>query len=139
LKVSNVQFKTLSHEPEELSEEEWRQECVLLSTMEPSSPIPILNGLGRQGPAPQCWLNPLHTVVDHQGDTYLCCYYYWREDTHRIGNFLRDGFDAVWFSEHHRELIRQINWRECDKVNCKFFRHHRLVEDAFRGGRIEFL
>ena len=139
LGVSNVQFKSMSHEPEELSENDKRQENLILRSCITMASLPVLNGILRNDPTPQCWLNPLHIVANHKGDAFLCCYYYFREDRHRLGNLLTDNFDDMWFSKRHQEMIRNIRREECDKVNCKFFRHHTLVAQAFDGGRIEFL
>lgn len=94
----------------------------------------FINGIIHKEWNGQCWLTPLHTVVDGKGDVYLCCYYY-RDDVHKkedhcIGNILETPFKDLWGSELHKNKIDSINSKNCKKVDCKFFNHHRIVEDV---------
>jgi sulfatase maturation enzyme AslB (radical SAM superfamily) len=73
---------------------------------------------------PQCWLNPIHTVMNWKGDLFICCYYYFRRNRHLIGNIFEQDFKEMWYSEEHKDLIKNINRFECHKVDCKFFAYH---------------
>jgi molybdenum cofactor biosynthesis enzyme MoaA len=91
----------------------------------------------------KCWLNPLHVVVDGRGDCFICCYYY-RQDVHKkqdhcIGNMIKTPFKTMWESSKHKEKISKIKHNKCSKVDCKFFQHHRVVESALIGGRVNIL
>ena len=88
---------------------------------------------------PQCYLNPLHTVIDETGDMYICCYYNYRQEKHRVGNIIHDDFEKIWMSEEHLAKIASIDRSECAKVRCKFFDHHKAVKDFELNGRGFFL
>lgn len=88
---------------------------------------------------PYCWLSPVHTVMDHKGNIYICCYYYFRDNDFLIGNILENPFKKVWFSETHREKLKKIDRNSCAKVDCKFFAHHKAVEKFMDNGKGYFL
>lgn len=137
--VDNVQFKALRHEPEELSLKEKEMENYYLLSVKKEAPKDFVRSwIVPHTDIPQCWLNPLHTVVDHLGNIYLCCYYYYR-DNHCIGNILKDSLEELWFSDKHKEMIKSIKKEECAVVDCKFFHHHNDLEKAMLNGRWEFL
>lgn len=137
--VSNAQFKALRHLPEELTLDELVTEEALLARAAECGKVPVISALRRKHSVPQCWLNPLHTVIDAHGDVYLCCYYYYRAESHRIGNIMNTPFKDVWYSDKHREAIAQIRRDDCAQVDCKFFGHHETVERAFTNRRVDFL
>ena len=138
MQVDNVQFKALRHEPEELSYEEKVEEDSFLSSLAPDLFVRKWIVPADDGDIPQCWLNPLHVVVDYNGDAYLCCYYYYRNN-HCIGNMLRDSIEDFWFKKAHKDLVKGIEKDECAKVDCKFFRHHKIVSTEFCRGKVDFL
>ena len=137
----SIQFKCLRHKPEELSLEDKKIQNSILQLLKEKCSVPIIDWLIPYYPqdVPQCWLNPLHTVVDYLGDVYLCCYYYYREREHKLGNMLRTPFSKLWYSQEHWDRIRSIDRHKCALVDCKFFGHHRVVDEAFINGRQEFL
>jgi len=140
LGVDTIQIKSIRYNNEELS----RSDRVILreAAQEAAyySDVVVINSiLPERQPVPQCWLNPLHTVIDHLGDVYLCCYYYYRQDEHRIGNVLEKRFEDIWFSEEHWDKIKRIDKKLCSAVDCKFFQHHVIINEAFENGRCEFL
>jgi radical SAM protein with 4Fe4S-binding SPASM domain len=143
LKVDRVTFKALRHEPEELTQYDKRVEANFLRDQIHIAraddlvsswiiPIPFEK-------VPQCWLNPLHTVMDWQGNIYICCFYYYRWDSHRIGNIFEKPFREIWMSAEHREKIRQIKREACNLVDCKFVLHDQAVQDFEKGKRGYFL
>jgi len=141
LNVDYTTFKALRHFPEELSKEEKIFENNLLECClreynyianKQIIPIPFES-------VPQCWLNPLHIVVNYLGNIYLCCYYYYREKEHFLGNMLKESLFDIWHNEKHWESIRKIDRSECNKVDCKFFNHHVIVKKAANNGKWEFL
>lgn len=136
LKVDNVQFKALRHKPEELTLQEKKDEDLIDISAEG---IQVRKWITPAEKIPQCWLNPLHTVVDHTGNVYICCYYYYRGKEHVLGNMLETKIDKFWFSDEHKKKIKDINKKECAKVDCKFFRHHRVVDEMIKTGKWNFL
>ena len=140
LGVDNIQFKALRHEPEEL--------CLIDKHVEEELILQYDDICGfirywivpeKDAYVPQCNLNPLHTVVDYKGDVYLCCYYYYRPETHLIGNMLNNEFLSFWGKAQHAEKIKNIDRRECMKVDCKFFRHHRIADEQLVRGKVSWL
>jgi len=140
MNYSTVQFKFLRHEPEELSfmERMYQREILLKKGRELGMGVGVPD-VSNNEEVPQCWLNPLHIVVDYLGDVYLCCYYYYREKEHKIGNMLQQSLEDIWYSSQHWEKIKQINKNKCAAVDCKFFEHHHIINKAFINGRENYL
>lgn len=138
LGVDKIQFKCLRHEPEELSQDEKEIENEYFLIRDDPKVFHWIMPMDKTD-IPQCWLNPLHIVVDFLGDVYLCCYYYYRNDQLKLGNMFQTPLKDLWYSDRHWELISNINKNDCSKVDCKFFRWHHVVDKAFTNGRIEFL
>ena len=138
LGVDSIQFKDLRHDPEELSLQDKLVENNYLKSKNNSKLkfwiVPV-----NDNKIPQCWLNPLHLVVDYLGNVYLCCFYYYRNESHKLGNMLETPIKDLWYSKKHKELIKNIDKTQCQKVDCKFFKHHEIVEKAFKNGAVEFL
>jgi radical SAM protein with 4Fe4S-binding SPASM domain len=144
LKPDRVYIKPLRHGDEELSEEErWAEHFILKSVLASERPeTKVYQSLiaTPKSMVPQCTLNLLHTVIDHKGDVYICCYYYYRKEAHKIGNILKQDFGDFWGSNDHMLKVQAINREECAKVDCKFFAHHKAVIDALgTAGEIWFL
>lgn len=142
LGVDRISMKCLRHEPEELSFSDRYQEWATFMKMSPrTTKYKIVSSLipNREQDIPQCWLNPLHTVMDHLGNLYICCYYYFRENDFLIGNILSQNFEDIWFSDLHRKKIQNINRMSCYKVDCKFFAHHKAVDEMMQRGQVYFL
>jgi GTP 3',8-cyclase len=137
LGVDRVNIKALRHEPEELSENErWDEDRLLRTVLDGVRDERFRWWIAPFGDVQKCWLNPIHTVVDWQGNVYICCYYYYRENDFFIGNMLRERFVDLWFSQTHRDKLEKINPASCAKVDCKFFHHHRLVDRELTRGNI---
>lgn len=142
LEVDRISVKPLRHEPEELSQLERYAEYALFQSAVPAehsyriveSFLPT--GIDR---VPQCWLNPLHVVMDHTGDLYICCYYYYRGNDFKIGNIFEKPFGEIWLSDLHREKIANIKKLSCSMVDCKFFQHHDSVASCNKRGQVYFL
>lgn len=80
----------------------------------------------------RCWLSPIHTMIDAYGDVYICCYYQYRKDKHRIGNIIKNSFSKIWNSPRHQEAIDNIDSEECNKYDCKFHGHNNFMTEFFK-------
>lgn len=139
--VDNIQFKALRHKPEELTLIEKGKENIIYNKIFKSKHygMKLKKWILPVNDIPQCWLNPLHIVVDYLANVYICCYYYYRYDDHKIGNMFKKPLKDLWYSDYHKKLIMQIDKNECKKVDCKFFYHHKDAEQMLNGGSYEFL
>ena len=88
---------------------------------------------------PQCWLNPLHAMVQCNGDMHVCCYGYYRPEQLYLGNIIKQSFEEIWFSQKHWDVIKGIKREDCARVDCKFFNHHKSVEQNSIRETIEWL
>lgn len=144
LGARRITIKALRHEPEELPEMERSKEGELLRRVifEENAEDLVSAWVAPLNPekVPHCWLTPLHTVIDHLGNVYLCCYYYnGRQDEMYIGNVLRERFKDIWLDGHHRGLLKNIVHEKCLAQDCKFMRHGLAVAEAFNRGHVEWL
>jgi radical SAM protein with 4Fe4S-binding SPASM domain len=143
LGVDRVTFRSIRAMDEELDHDESVFEKRLLADeldrLRPKSRIAQSIVKSDFSRVPQCWLNPIHTVMDWRGDLFICCYYYFRRDTHRLGNIFEDDFRTMWFSQKHRDLIKQIKRTECAKVDCKFFAYHDEFAETDKVGSLYLL
>lgn len=88
---------------------------------------------------PKCWLSPIHTVMNWKGDLFICCYYYFRRERHLIGNIFEQDFKELWYSDRHKQLIKDIRPEECHTVDCKFFAYHDDFDENDKVGSIHFI
>lgn len=87
----------------------------------------------------QCWITPTQIMVDVYGDFYLCCYYMYRKESHRVGNIFETPLKELWGSEIHKKAISNIKISECLKHNCRFQKHMRVIRRRQESGEWEFL
>lgn len=142
LGVDRIHIKALRHEPEELgpvqkvTEAEELKRAIELLKVDPKY---VTSWIVPEPISYKCWLNPLHTVMDYRGNIYICCFYYYREEAHLIGNIFEKDFEEIWMGPEHRKKIAGINPEECNKVDCKFFRHHDAFNQEIESGRAYFI
>lgn len=127
---SSIQFKAYRNTESELREIiriELDKEIQRLR--EKYRTIDIIGSLTETQMTTQCFMSPIHVLIDCFGDCYLCCYFRHRRGSHYIGNILRDGFKGMWYSKKHSDVIKNINKRECELYDCKFFTYNKLMDD----------
>jgi len=144
LGVDLASFKSMTGETELSDSEKIEAEYLLNKLIKDNhSKVKFINSIFYNRDVPKCWLNQLHTVIDGRGNVYLCCYYY-RDDAHKredmcIGNILDKPFKDIWETDEHKNKIAGINPVNCAKFDCKYFSHHRIVNEAFKKGRMEIV
>lgn len=87
----------------------------------------------------RCWLSPIQVTVDAYGDVYLCCYYQYRENSHRIGNILEKPFAEIWGSDVHTEALRGTKIHECMKHDCRIARYMDQIRHQEKVGDWSFI
>jgi pyruvate-formate lyase-activating enzyme len=136
LGVDSIQFKAMRHQPEELSLKEKRvEEKILKSLKHPSN---CYYWIVPEKPT-KCWLSPVQTSIDYAGNVYLCCYFYYRGKEHWLGNMLEKPIKSIWYSPQHQQKIQNIDIKQCSKVDCKFFKHHNIINEATKANAWNFI
>lgn len=150
LGVDRVNIKRLVHEPCQLPDEDLETEAYSYRLAEE---LYLANLKGGEAPfktsvwlkpypkekVPYCKLSPVHTVMDQDGNLYVCCYYYYRGNDFLIGNIFETPLSELWLGPEHRRKLSMINRDSCAKVDCKFFKHHQSYYAFDRRGAGFFL
>lgn len=84
----------------------------------------------------RCLLNVLHPLVDASGDVFLCAFFQHRMDTHRIGNLHQNSFKDIWYSDLHREAMRNTDHHKCNFFDCPFHSANEIVQQAMVDGKM---
>lgn len=86
-----------------------------------------------------CILTPLHLMIDARGDVFLCCFYSWREKTHKFGNIFEKSLHDIWYSQEHIDAIARIKPEECNIFSCKYHKYNKIMKEGMKTGQWEFL
>jgi MoaA/NifB/PqqE/SkfB family radical SAM enzyme len=84
-----------------------------------------------------CICSQLQVVVDYNLDVWTCCYYRHRMETHKLGSLRKKSFEDIWYSDHHWEVIKNINPEECNKYDCRFINANIMWDRMLDEGRID--
>lgn len=76
-----------------------------------------------------CWMSPIHTLIDPEGEVYICCYYMERKKEHCIGNVFEKSFDEIWGSPEHLEKLRHIDTRKCNVYDCRWHQYNEKLAE----------
>lgn len=145
LDAKRITFRAIRDSDEELNSSDKSRENMILENEISKWPKSIRDRISywivpiQLESVPQCWLNPLHTVVHYNGDVHVCCYGYYRPDQLYLGNIIRQSFDDIWLSQRHWDVIKGIKREDCARVDCKFFQHHQAIEEMGTRELIEWL
>lgn len=98
--------------------------------------FPISGNMSTPKPKTKCFMSPIHTLIDPLGDVYICCFYHYRKDTHKIGNVLHDSFKSIWYSDLHKEAIEGIDLNKCTNYDCSFHNYNEIMNDVINNNSI---
>ena len=136
--VDNVQFKKVYLCPELEFDSKLipELEIYLKRLKQAYKDIDIFYGFCNLKLKTACFMNINHIFIDAYGDIYLCCHYLDRKSEHRLGNVYKKTIASVWFSRKHREVIKNIDVKKCNKRDCRWIKYNNfmrpLVEDEGR-------
>lgn len=101
----------------------------------------VFGSLHKTRPIGRCFLNPIHPVIDANGDMYLCAFFHHRQDEHKIGNVYEKSFPEIWYSERHFQAFRSTKLKECAVFDCPFHEAAVLARDWIVDNRkhLEFI
>lgn len=86
-----------------------------------------------------CFMSAVHTLIDYNGDVFICCYYRHRIQKHRIGNVFQKNLYDIWHSFEHWQKLKNIDVEECNLYDCRFIRYNEIMENALETGQLEFI
>jgi hypothetical protein len=94
-------------------------------------PGKVFGGITKTQQHGECWLSPLHTVVDALGTVWVCCYYQDRVEDISIGTLsgVRGSFRDTWYSPAHREAMQRVIVPECDFYDCRFHVYNDVMNE----------
>lgn len=84
----------------------------------------------------RCMASLLHTVIDYDGEVYICPFFETRKETHSIGNLKTTGnFFDIWYSQKHLDAREKIDYSKC-VANCQMLRYNKVIDfissDSYR-------
>lgn len=133
--VDYVSIKAKRHssdDPELLPEESRRAIQDTIQRLRDRWPGRVFGGITKTHQKGQCWLSPLHTVIDALGTVWVCCYYQDRVEDISIGTLSTDGgngFNDLWYSQAHRDAMQRVIIPECDFYDCRFHVYHDIMNE----------
>ena len=83
-----------------------------------------------------CFMAPTHSVVNAYGDAFVCCYFNDPEKD-SFGNYFKDGFKNVWFSEAHSRKQNSYTIAECDKYDCRWHAYNKQFKDILVDNKMD--
>ena len=136
LRVDSLQFKALRQSADTLTPEQQRYVATqIISLQKTYSELKVLGGVNKLMAPCRCWLTPLQTMIDANGDVFLCCYYLHRRARHRIGNINKQSFREIWEGPRHKHAIAAIRHQECNLFDCRFINYMKIFEPLLNDSR----
>ena len=141
--VDFVSIKAKRHcadDPELLPEESKLRLEATLQDFRTRWPQRVFASVTKTHQVGECWLSPLHTVIDAFGRVWVCCYYQDRVEDISIGMLGRDrgGFESLWYSDLHRDAMARVIIPECDFYDCRFHEYHRILNQELGDAKSHF-
>jgi len=139
--VDYVSIKAKRHcndDPELLPEESKRSIQATIEDLRSRWPGRVFGSITKTHQRGECWLSPLHTVVDALGTVWVCCYYQDRVEDISIGHLSASAghdFKTLWYSEAHRETMQRVIIPECDYYDCRFHVYHDVMNEELADDR----
>lgn len=136
--VDYVQFKGEHNGPNVLTEEEnnYCEKTILgLRFSSENTKTQILGSIKPLKSDIQCFMSPIHTVIDPKGDVFVCCYL--REKNHIIGNALETPFTEFWGGDRHKRILKSLNPDTCNPYDCRFMKYNEKMKEVISDDEID--
>lgn len=78
----------------------------------------------------KCFMSPIHTVVDPEGNAYVCCYL--NDKEHTIGNVFKNKLSEIWGLTKHRKICHNLKIRQCAKYDCRFAGYSNYMKEVIK-------
>lgn len=79
-----------------------------------------------------CWMTPIHTLIDPMGKVFICCYYMNRDEQHCIGNVYEKPFSEIWGSKEHLEKLHHLEKEKCNVFDCRWHDYNEKMLELFK-------
>lgn len=126
-----VHFKAEHNSPDSLTPEDRIYYGQFLEVLKTSYPGFVKGDLNFLQGKYHCFMSPIHAVLDAHGNLNQCCYF--TEERDQIGNVFKLGFENVWFSERHREVMSAKTVEGCNKFDCRWHLYNNQAVEMLDG------
>lgn len=76
----------------------------------------------------KCFMSPIHSVIDPEGNIFVCCYL--RDKEHTIGNAFEKSFSSIWGLTRHKDICYNLDIGECKKFDCRFTTKSEIIKEV---------
>jgi len=83
----------------------------------------------------KCFLSPTHTVIDPQGNCFVCCFL--RTPEYIIGNVFDRNFADFWGKNRHKDIVSSLTATTCSAWDCRWRRYNKIMEDVIVGDDLD--
>lgn len=83
-----------------------------------------------------CFMSPIHAVLDAKGGLWECCYFS-SDDKDKIGNVFDQGFENIWFSEQHTNVMNCKTIENCNSYDCRWHAYNNQAMQMLNGDDID--
>jgi len=126
-----VHFKAEHNSPDSLTPEDRKYYGIFLEQMKRLHPDFIKGDLNFLQGKYHCFMSPIHSVLDANGNLNQCCYF--TEEKDQIGNVFKHGFEQVWMSDRHQEVIKNKTVEGCNKFDCRWHLYNNQAMEMLEG------
>lgn len=127
-----VHFKAEHNSPDSLDAAQRESFGAILNDLKKELPGFIKGDLNFLQGKFQCFMSPIHSVLDAHGNLNQCCYF--TEDVDQIGNVFKNGFENVWFSDRHEQVRKAKTIDGCNKFDCRWHLYNNQAVEMLQGG-----
>lgn len=137
LKVDYVQFKGEHNGQNGLTQIEYtvsEKEIEKLKIFCHDSPV-IIGSVIPKVATIKCFMSPIHSVIDPEGNVFVCCYL--RDKEHTIGNAFKKPFSSIWGLTRHKDICYNLNVSECKRFSCRWAQKNLIMKEVIKDDSID--
>ena len=135
----SIQFKAVCNAENKLTEPDKKALKEYISTISANTTNVIcdLNTYVKEDDG--CLISAIQTLIDCNGDVYICCYYTHRIKEHRIGNVFETKFEDIWGTWKHIKKIVEVDCSKCNLYDCRYIRYAHIMEEKINNNYFSFI
>ncbi|MHA1233168.1 MAG: radical SAM protein [Candidatus Helarchaeota archaeon] len=141
LRFDSIQFKAVCNVSEKLSD---KDRALLSNHINKLSSThydtKVICGLDKyRKKSSECLISLIQTLIDYNGDIFICCYYNHRIEDHKIGNIFKDKFENIWGSYEHYKKLMNIDCNKCNLYDCRYIKYNHIIKDLMKTNYLSFI